>query len=91
MFGKIVNNLLGFICAADRVMFTERRACQGGGVFGENYGSWMGTVGDMKETITFNANGTFISQLPPRNSLAIHLAGASRARLVELGQSKVSL
>jgi hypothetical protein len=28
-------------------------------------GGWQGTVGDMKESITFNADGTFVSQVRP--------------------------
>ncbi|MGR8998593.1 MAG: hypothetical protein ACU88J_06050 [Gammaproteobacteria bacterium] len=28
-------------------------------------GNWLGTVGDMKESITFNADGSFIAQLRP--------------------------
>lgn len=28
-------------------------------------GAWQGTVGDMKETMTFNADGTFVAEVRP--------------------------
>jgi len=28
-------------------------------------GNWMGTVGEMKESVTFSSDGTFTSQLRP--------------------------
>lgn len=33
-------------------------------------GNWQGTVGDMKETITFNADGKFVSQVRPRGFIS---------------------
>jgi hypothetical protein len=33
-------------------------------------GGWQGTVGDMKETISFSADGKFISQVRPRGFIS---------------------
>ena len=33
-------------------------------------GNWLGTVGDMKESITFSADGSFIAQVRPRGSIS---------------------
>ena len=33
-------------------------------------GNWLGTVGDMKETITFSADGKFVSQVRPRGFIS---------------------
>ena len=33
-------------------------------------GNWQGTVGDMKETITFKADGKFVSQVRPRGFIS---------------------
>jgi hypothetical protein len=33
-------------------------------------GNWQGTVGDMKETITFTADGKFVSQVRPRGFIS---------------------
>ena len=33
-------------------------------------GNWLGTVGDMKESITFSADGSFIAQLRPRGFIS---------------------
>jgi hypothetical protein len=33
-------------------------------------GNWQGTVGDMKETITFNADGKFVSQVRQRGFIS---------------------
>ena len=60
-------------------------------------GDWQGTVGDMKETISFNADGKFVSQVRPRgfisNTLGQGITGTIRGfleptvRLVEPGRS----
>jgi len=45
-------------------------------------GNWLGTVGDMKESITFSADGSFISQVRPRgfisNTLSQGVTGTIR-------------
>ena len=45
-------------------------------------GNWMGTVGDMKESITFGADGSFTAQLHPRgfisNTLGQSVTGTIR-------------
>ena len=33
-------------------------------------GDWVGTVGDMKETISFSANGSFVSHLRPQGFIS---------------------
>jgi len=33
-------------------------------------GDWIGTVGDMKETISFSANGSFVSHLRPQGFIS---------------------
>jgi len=33
------------------------------GILGKNSGDWQGTVGDMKETISFDADGKFVSEV----------------------------
>jgi hypothetical protein len=33
-------------------------------------GNWLGTVGDMKESITFSADGSFIAQLRPQGFIS---------------------
>ena len=33
-------------------------------------GDWIGTVGDMKETISFSANGGFVSHLRPQGFIS---------------------
>ena len=45
-------------------------------------GNWLGTVGDMKEAMTFNADGSFIAQVRPRgfisNTLSEGVTGTIR-------------
>ena len=45
-------------------------------------GNWLGTVGNMKESITFNGNGNFIAQLRPQgfisNTLSQGVTGTIR-------------
>jgi hypothetical protein len=45
-------------------------------------GNWLGTVGDMKESITFTAGGSFIAHLRPRgfisNTLSQGVTGTIR-------------
>lgn len=45
-------------------------------------GNWMGTVGDMKETITFGADGSYVAQLRPQgfisNTLSQGVTGTIR-------------
>ena len=45
-------------------------------------GNWRGTVGDMKESITFNGGGSFIAQLRPQgfisNTLSQGVTGTIR-------------
>ena len=45
-------------------------------------GNWLGTVGNMKESITFSGSGTFIAQLRPRgfisNTLSQGVTGTIR-------------
>lgn len=45
-------------------------------------GNWLGTVGDMKESITFSADGSFTAQLRPRgfisNTLSQGVTGTIR-------------
>jgi hypothetical protein len=45
-------------------------------------GNWLGTVGDMKESITFSADGSFIAQLRPQgfisNTLSQGVTGTIR-------------
>jgi hypothetical protein len=33
-------------------------------------GTWLGTVGDMKESITFGADGSFVAQLRPKGFIS---------------------
>ena len=33
-------------------------------------GNWLGTVGDMKESMTFNTDGSFIAQVRPRGFIS---------------------
>ena len=33
-------------------------------------GNWLGTVGDMKESITFSADGSFVAQLRPKGFIS---------------------
>jgi hypothetical protein len=33
-------------------------------------GNWLGTVGDMKESITFSADGSFVAQLRPQGFIS---------------------
>ena len=37
-------------------------------------GNWLGTVGNMKESITFSGGGSFIAQLRPKGSSATQLS-----------------
>lgn len=45
-------------------------------------GNWLGAVGDMKEAIAFNADGSFVAQLRPRgfisNTLSQGVTGTIR-------------
>jgi hypothetical protein len=45
-------------------------------------GNWLGTVGNMKESITFNGDGTFVAQLRPQgfisNTLSQGVTGTIR-------------
>ena len=40
-------------------------------------GNWLGTVGDMKESITFSADGSFIAQLRPQGFISNTLSQGS--------------
>ena len=52
-------------------------------------GNWLGTVGDMKEAMTFNADGSFIAQVRPRGgSSATRFPRASPAQSVVRGPSR---
>jgi hypothetical protein len=48
----------------------------------EIVGNWLGTVGDMKEAITFSADGSFVAQLRPQgfisNTLSQGVTGTIR-------------
>ena len=54
-------------------------------------GSWLGTVGDMKESITFSADGSFIAQLRPlgfiSNTLYQGVTGTIRGTWVINGKN----
>jgi hypothetical protein len=54
-------------------------------------GDWLGTVGDMKETISFGADGRFTSQLRPRgfisNTLGQGVTGTVRGTWAINGKS----
>jgi hypothetical protein len=54
-------------------------------------GNWMGTVGEMKESITFSADGTFTSQLRPTgfisNTLGQGVTGTIRGTWVLSGKT----
>ena len=54
-------------------------------------GDWQGTVGDMKETMSFNADGNSFRKYVPEGSSATLLAKASLARFAERGRSKAML
>ena len=71
MFGKIGN----IICLVSFALLTASCSPNGAPVKEAEYsakitGSWMGTVGDMKENISFNANGSFISHLRPQGFIS---------------------
>jgi len=54
-------------------------------------GIWLGTVGDMKESITFNADGGFVAQLRPlgfiSNTLSQGVTGIIRGSWVLNGKT----
>jgi hypothetical protein len=54
-------------------------------------GNWLGTVGDMKESMTFRADGSFIAQLRPRgfisNTLSQGVTGTIRGTWTISGQT----
>jgi len=54
-------------------------------------GNWLGTVGDMKEAMTFNADGSFIAQVRPRgfisNTLSQGVTGTIRGTWVINGKN----
>ena len=54
-------------------------------------GNWLGTVGDMKEAMTFNADGSFIAQVRPRgfisNTLSEGVTGTIRGTWVINGKN----
>jgi hypothetical protein len=53
-------------------------------------GNWLGTVGDMKESMNFNADGSFIAQVRPRgfisNKLSDGVTGTIRGTWVLNGK-----
>jgi len=53
-------------------------------------GNWLGTVGDMKESMTFSADGSFIAQVRPRgfisNTLSEGVTGTIRGMWVLNGK-----
>lgn len=51
-------------CSSDSAPVTESGYAQA------IVGNWQGTVGDMKETITFNADGKFVSQVRQRGFIS---------------------
>ena len=54
-------------------------------------GNWLGTVGDMKEAMTFNADGSFIAQVRPRgfisNTLSQGVTGTIRGTWIINGKN----
>ena len=50
-------------------------------------GNWLATVGDMKESIAFSADGSFIPQVRPGDSSATRYPRAPPARSVVRGLS----
>jgi len=51
-------------CSSDSAPVPESQYAQ------KIVGNWQGTVGDMKETITFNADGKFVSQVRQRGFIS---------------------
>lgn len=53
-------------------------------------GEWLGTVGDMKETMSFNADGNFVAQVRPSgfisNTLSQGVTGTIRGRWTIAGK-----
>jgi hypothetical protein len=71
VFGKIVNitRLVSFVlltasCSPNVASIKEAEYST------KIVGGWIGTVGDMKETISFNANGSFVSHLRPQGFIS---------------------
>ena len=54
-------------------------------------GEWFGTVGDTRETISFGADGTFVSQVRPRGFISNTLGQGVRVRYAGRGPSKEKL
>jgi hypothetical protein len=81
-------NMLRFSLLVLIFAFNLPSCAPDGGTIGEAQyaakivGDWQGTVGDMKETISFNADGKFVSQVRPRgfisNTLGQGITGTIR-------------
>ena len=92
MFGKIVN----VTCLVSFALVTASCSPNVAPVKEEEYsskitGDWIGTVGDMKETISFSANGSFVSHLRPQgfisNTLGMGVTGTIGGTWVIKGKS----
>ena len=71
MFGKIAN----IICLVSFALLIASCSANVAPVKEAEYsakivGDWIGTVGDMKETISFSANGDFVSHLRPQGFIS---------------------
>jgi hypothetical protein len=74
-----------------------RHVLKKGGTVGDSeyaakiIGNWLGTVGDMKESISFSANGAFVSEVRPRgfisNTLGQGVTGTIRGKWAIKGRS----
>ena len=81
-------NMLRFSLLVLFSAFSLPSCAPDGGTIGEAQyaakivGDWQGTVGDMKETMSFNADGKFVSQVRPRgfisNTLGQGITGTIR-------------
>jgi hypothetical protein len=88
IWGTMSMNMLRFSLLVLIFAFNLPSCAPDGGTIGaaqyaaKIVGDWQGTVGDMKETMSFNADGKFVSQVRPRgfisNTLSQGVTGTIR-------------
>jgi hypothetical protein len=90
-------NVIRFAVFGLLIAFGISACSQEGGTVGDSeyaakiIGNWLGTVGDMKESISFSANGAFVSEVRPRgfisNTLGQGVTGTIRGKWAIKGRS----
>jgi hypothetical protein len=91
--GKYLMNMIRFSLVALALEFGLSSCAREGAPIQEAQyaativGDWIGTVGDTKETISFGADGKFVSKVRPGGFINNTLSQGVTARFMERGRS----